>query len=123
MLDRGDDALPAIDGRWCMKREVKVAAAFISMSPSTSMSPECCFCFPLSTEARLFFRLLGETGALEILFECLPLGCRWLLSCVDDDFGTRGFGVVGRTGAEIGGSLGLWIVLACLAGGGARMDE
>ena len=123
MLDRGDDALPAIDGRWCMKREVKVAAAFISISPSTSMLPDCRFCLPLSTEARLFFRLLGETGALEVLFECLPLGCRCLPSCTEDDFATRGFGVVGRTGAEMKGSLGLWIVLACFAGGGARMDE
>ena len=122
MLDRGDDALPAIDGRWCMKREVKVAAAFISISPSTSMLLEWRFCLPLSTEARLFFRLFGETDAL-VLFECLPLGCGWLPSCIDDDFATRGFGVVGRNGAGIGGSVGLWIVLACLAGGGARMDE
>ena len=74
MLDRGDDALPAIDGRWCMKREVKVAAAFISMSPSMSISLESRFCLLLSTDARLFFRLLGEVGALEVLFECLPLG-------------------------------------------------
>jgi hypothetical protein len=70
----------------------------------------------------LFFRLLGETGALEVLFECLPLGCGWLPS-FDNAFATRGFGVIGRSGARRGGSRGLWIVLACLAGGGARMDE
>lgn len=123
MLERGEDVLPAIDGRLCISNDVSVAAAFISTSPSISISiSSCCRRLPLSILSPFVRR--GDAAAFAAFDVALPLPpCALLGSDLGDAFTVRARGEGdGRTGAAMGGSLGLCIVRACLVGGGARMD-
>lgn len=117
ILERGEDALPAINGLLCKNKDVSVAAAFISISPSTSISSERCFSFPLSVDEVFFRLLLGETTGFA--FFGLTFGGRDG-SFRGDDLVTRDFG--DRSGAGMGGSFGLWIVRACFVEGSANID-
>lgn len=144
ILDRGEVVLAVIEGLACNNNEVSVAAAFISTSVSCVRSilllPRP-LCFPLVP--RLSLRLLS-TGSSRLVFACdLVPSARLnalgrpvvVVAAVEDDTGAgrcsealeplrgRGAAAGGRVGAAIGGSLGLCIVRACLAGGGASIDE
>lgn len=118
--------LPAIEGLWCMSNEVRVAAAFMSTSPSTSTSGTSsgwgCLRLPLSIEAPFVRR--GDAAALPAFAAAFALpACDLLVSVFGEAFAGRVLGEgVGREGAGTGGSLGLCIVRACLVGGGARME-
>lgn len=66
MLERGEDAL--MGGLLWRNKEVNVAAAFMSISPSTSMSSGHCLSLPLSTDVGFFLLL---SGSFEFLVNCL----------------------------------------------------
>lgn len=113
ILDRGDDALPAIDGRWLSMNDVSVAAAFMSTSPSASTAER-------FLSGRLPLRLSGLPGFLTVLvFACARVPSAMLLTTLA--LPDRGDGA-GLIGAGTGGSLAFRMVRACFAGGGARME-
>jgi hypothetical protein len=120
VLGRGDET-----GRECKRSDVRVAAAFMSTSassrdPITGCEAGRSFCLPF-----LSLRELRDFGS-PFLF----LACARVLSAIlredrasEDLEPLRDRGVaLGRLGGASGGSLALWIVRACLAGGGARSE-
>lgn len=113
-LDRGEDAPPDIDGR-ARRRDVSVAAAFISMSPSVVC---------VSVSIRLSTSLAFPFSFTLDLASFLPLAWPCAPSAVRGDFGGFFNGVDGFpfSGAGTGGSSGLWMVRTRFVGGGARID-
>ncbi|OBZ66273.1 hypothetical protein A0H81_13741 [Grifola frondosa] len=111
MLERGEDALADIDGRDESSNEVRVAAAFISISTSPPSPPPPVPKLPppdLSLAPLRVFVFVWEVSAVRADFTVLRAG------------GVTSFT---RCGAGMGGSWGLWMVRARFAGGGANNDE
>lgn len=137
--------LAVTEGLECNSSEVSVAAAFMSMSTvscvrSILLLPRP-LCFPLAP--RLSLRLLSP-GSSRLFFACdlVPsarlkaLGRPVVVDItVEEDTGAgrrseafellrgREAAAGGRVDGAMGGSLGLCIVRACLAGGGANIEE
>src|ERR1700722_3065633 len=107
-----------------MRREVSVATAFMSSSPG-SLDIEGAnrsFCFPLVDRLSLRFSALFSSRRL---LACARVPSAILrIRRVSDDFEPlRDRGVaLGLEDGATGGSLGLWIVLACFIGGGDSID-
>ena len=118
MLDLGEETLPVIEGLWCRSSDVKVAAAFMSTSPSLSTSTSRpvlgrCLCFPLSTEGRLALRR-GD-AVFDLVSDFRLLTCDRAVSpgLLEAVLGglTLGEGA-GLDGAATGESPALWMVRA-----------
>jgi hypothetical protein len=119
MLDRGEPALPVIEGRECSSSEVKAAAALMSASSPVAMT----FCevpFPFPFLGCLSL-VLTATLASRRLLVCDRVPSAKLLRAPGVE-GPLGLAGALRSGVRMRGSLALWIVLACLDGGGANME-